>query len=146
MHQHGCAPLRVARRLCSALCAEENEVHVISRMSIRFSLVALIALLLGACISWPGGNDPGGLKAKKDVEAVIAAANAYRDRYGEYPKSLSSLGPEFISTLPSHIALQYHRSKGEIAFIYSPSTSWGGAAKCETSIETVNWVCTDYKL
>jgi hypothetical protein len=97
-------------------------------------------------MNWPGGNDPVGLKVKAEMGSVISAAHAYKVKYGDYPNSLNLLVPEFIASLPSQVALQYKKSEGVIGFIYSPSTSWGGVAKCATQMERVEWVCADYKI
>jgi hypothetical protein len=113
---------------------------------IRVALLTLIPVLLCACVIWPGGNDPEGLRVKAEVKSVIEAAKAYRAKYGGYPKSLNLLVPEFLSSLPARAALQYNKSEGVIGFVYSPSTRWGGAAKCTTEIEQVEWVCADFKL
>jgi hypothetical protein len=115
-------------------------------MSIRTTLVTLVSVILCACVGWPGGNDPAGLKAKADVESVIGAAKVYRAKFGDYPKSLDLLVPEFIPSLPSHVALQYSPSTGVIGFLYSPSLWWGRVAMCITDIEKVEWACADYKL
>lgn len=66
------------------------------------------------------------MKAKTAVETVISAARACRTSSGDCPESLDRLAPEFISALPSHMALQYNKTAGVIGFIYSPSTLWGG--------------------
>lgn len=106
----------------------------------------MFCLCLSACINWPEGNDSAGLKAKAQVEEVIFAARAYRDKYGEYPKSLGVMVPEFIAEMPSKVAMQYNRSAGNIGFVYSPSTRWGGAARCMTNMDEIAWKCSDYKL
>jgi hypothetical protein len=87
-----------------------------------------------------------GLKAKAEVESVIEAAKAYRAEFGDYPRSLDLLVPDFISSLPSQVALQYNKSTGVIGFVYSPSIGWGRVAKCTSDIEKVEWACADYKL
>jgi hypothetical protein len=115
-------------------------------MSIRTTLVTLICVILCACVGWPGGNDPAGLKATAEVESVIAAATAYRAKFGDYPRSLDLLVPEFIASLPSSVALQYNKSTGVIGFVYSPSIRWGRVAKCTTDMEKVEWACVDYTL
>jgi hypothetical protein len=115
-------------------------------MHVRTTLVMLVSVILCACMGWPGGNDPAGLKAKAEVESVIEAAKAYRAKFGDYPRSLDLLVPEFIASLPSHVALQYNKSKGVVGFVYSPSIAWGHVAKCTTGIEKIDWTCTDYKL
>lgn len=119
---------------------------MITSMRIPAILAILLPLLLCACVNWPGGNDPRGLRVKAEVEGVISAARAYREKYGDYPDSLDLLVPEYIPALPSHVALQYKKSKGVIGFIYSPSTWWGGVAKCTTEIGKIEWVCIDYKI
>jgi hypothetical protein len=115
-------------------------------MHSRTTLVTLVAVILCACAGWAGGNDAVGLKAKADVESVIEAAKAYRAQFGDYPGALDLLVPAFIPSLPSHVALQYNKSKGVVGFVYSPSIAWGRVAKCTTAIDKIEWACTDYTL
>ena len=115
-------------------------------MSIGTAVVVLLSVLVCACVYWPGGNDPEGGRIKAEMEPVISRLKSYRAKYGAYPKSLDLLVPEFVSSLPSHGALQYNAADGSIGFIYSPSLLRGSVAKCTTVIEKIEWLCTDYKL
>lgn len=116
------------------------------RVSIRAAAVVLLSVLACACVVWPGGTDPEAGRIKAEMEPVISGLKSYRVKHGAYPKSLALLIPEFVSSLPSHAALQYNASGGSIGFIYSPSLLWGSVAKCTTVIEKIEWRCTDYKL